>query len=161
MTVYLTDFEKKVAEDYGTAVYAWAMEHGLQDMRKDPTKTSLQLNQDSAKGEVGFCKLQNVFYNFQLDGPSRVDVRVGDKIIDIKWTDNPNYNLAVCGHITRDDAADYFVLMRGPADGVMEYAGHISRDDFYDNCTTMTGYDGRPFWLLNASCLNKGLIPIL
>ena len=161
MTVYLTDFEKKVAEDYGAAVYAWAMEHGLHDMRKDPTKTSLQLNQDSAKGEVGFCKLQNVYYNFQLDGPTRIDVRVGGKIVDIKWTDNPNYNLAVCGHITRDDAADYFALMRGPANGEMEYAGHIARDDFYDQCISITGHDGRPFWLLDAKYLNKGLIPIL
>jgi len=51
--------------------------------------------------------------------------------------------------------------MRGPTDAKMNYAGYISRDDFYDNCTTMTGHDGKPFWLLNASKLNKGLIPIL
>ena len=48
-----------------------------------------------------------------------------------------------------------------PVEAEMNYAEYISRDDFYDNCTTMTGHDGKPFWLLNASKLNKGLIPIL
>ena len=145
MTVFLTPFENKVATDYGTEVYWYAQDKGLCDMRKDPSITSLQLNIDSAKAELGFAKLQNVYMNLQVDGPTRVDVRVGGKIVDIKWTSKPNHNLAVCGHITRDNAADYFALMRGPTDGEMEYAGHISRDDFYDQCTTMTGYDGRPF----------------
>ena len=45
------------------------------------------------------------------------------------------------------------------ADGEMEYAGHIARDDFYDQCISITGHDGRPFWLLDAKYLNKGLIP--
>ena len=48
-----------------------------------------------------------------------------------------------------------------PVEAEMNYAEYISRDDFYDNCTTMTGHDGKPFWLLNAAKLNKGLIPIL
>ena len=51
------------------------------------------------------------------------------------------------------------MAMRGPTDADMNYAGYISRDDFYDNCTTKIGHDGKPFWLLNASHLNPGLIP--
>ena len=53
------------------------------------------------------------------------------------------------------------MAMRGPTDADMNYAGYISREDFYDNCTTNIGHDGKPFWLLNAAKLNKGLIPIL
>ena len=117
------------------------------------------MNIDGSIAEHAFAKLHNVYPNYQLDGPTKVDMRIGDKTIDVKWTKPLNNNLVVGYSITRENAADYFALMRGATDGDMNYAGYILKDDFFDKAETKDFGNG-PCWFLNACHLTEGLVPI-
>ncbi len=159
MTVSLTDFERETATNYGAKVHWYAEQHGLHDCRKDKSQDSKQMNIDGSIAEHGFAKLHNVYPNYQLDGPTKVDMRIGGMTVDVKWTKPLGNNLVVGYRITRENAADCFALMRGSTKGDMNYAGYILKDDFFDKADVRDFGNG-PCWFLNTSHLNENLIPI-
>lgn len=156
----LDPFERETAERYGTAVYWYAKENGLRDMRQNGETDSLQLNIDGSIAEHRCAKYHNVYPNYQLDGPTHVDLVINGKTVDVKWTSNPSHNLAVRGNITPENAADYFMLMRGPAEGEMEYVGHISSKEFFEKSHVYHNQNtGLPYRVCFESDLHDGPIP--
>lgn len=155
----LDPFELDTAKRYGTEVHFYAEQKGLQDMKQDDSQDSKQMNIDGSIAEHRFAKHLNIYPNYDLNGPNHVDVYVDGKSVDVKWTSKPNHNMAVRWNITPDNAADYFVLMRGETLGKMGYAGWIGKDEFFEKAITMQGNKG-PYRLLNASDLHQGPIGI-
>ena len=156
----LAPFDEDVAKQYGTQISLYAAQHGLKDMKQDDSKDSVELNQLSSIVEMRLAKHLNVYPNFQLDGPTHVDLTIDGTTIDIKWTDNPRYNMSVRGNITPQNAADYFVLLRGQALGQLQYVGWIGRDEFFEKAEVRRGRSGLDYRLLYASDLHQGPIPI-
>ena len=159
LVVHLDPFERETAERYGTQISWYAEQHGLKDMKQDFSKDSKQLNIDASIVEHRFAKHMNVYPNFQLDGPTHVDVIINGHTVDVKWTDNPGHNLAVRGNITLANAADIFALMRGQAEGDMEYCGWIGKDDFFEKADVKHGQSGLPYRVCWVGYLNQGPIP--
>jgi len=155
----LDPLESKVAALCGTEVHWYAEQHGLRDMKQDQSVDSKELNIEGLKAELALAKILNVYPNFNCTGPTHVDLRFGDRTIDVKWTKNPDHNLAVVGRKNLENSADIFALMRGPTDGEMEFAGWVTKEEFFRKARLVDGY-GSPFWLLGASELNKGPIKV-
>ena len=103
-----------------------------------------------------FAKMYNLFPNTQIDGPNHVDFTLPNGMtVDVKSTDNFSGNLLVPLHITSDNSADAFVLMRGTLEKGFEYVGWITREGYYEKATKRQMADGMPHtWYLGAGHLN-------
>lgn len=103
-----------------------------------------------------FAKMFNLFPNTQVDGPNHVDFTLPNGMtVDVKSTDNFSGNLLVPLHITSDNSADAFVLMRGTLEKGFEYVGWITREGYYEKATKRQMADGMPYtWYLGAGHLN-------
>ena len=103
-----------------------------------------------------FAKMFNLFPNTQIDGPNHVDFTLPNGMtVDVKSTDNFSGNLLVPLHITSDNSADAFVLMRGTLEKGFEYVGWITREGYYEKATKRQMADGMPYtWYLGAGHLN-------
>ena len=103
-----------------------------------------------------FAKMFNLFPNTQIDGPNHVDFTLPNGMtVDVKSTDNFSGNLLVPLHITSDNSADAFVLMRGTLERGFEYVGWITREGYYEKATKRQMADGMPYtWYLGAGHLN-------
>jgi hypothetical protein len=103
-----------------------------------------------------FAKMYNLFPNTQIDGPNHVDFTLPNGMtVDVKSTDNFSGNLLVPLHITSDNSADAFVLMRGTLEKGFEYVGWITREGYYEKATKRQMADGMPYtWYLGAGHLN-------
>ena len=83
-----------------------------------------------------FAKMFNLFPNTQIDGPNHVDFTLPNGMtVDVKSTDNFSGNLLVPLHITSDNSADAFMLMRGSLEKGFEYVGWITREGYYEKAT--------------------------
>ena len=102
-----------------------------------------------------FAKMFNLFPNTQIDGPNYVDFTLPNGMtVDVKSTDNFSGNLLVPLHITSDNSADAFVLMRGTLEKGFEYVGWITREGYYEKATKRQMADDMPFtWCLSAGHL--------
>ena len=98
----------------------------------------------------------NLFPNTQIDGPNHVDFTLPNGMtVDVKSTDNFSGNLLVPLHITSDNSADAFVLMRGTLEKGFYYVGWITREGYYEKATKRQMADGMPLtWYLGAGHLN-------
>jgi len=159
IVAYLDPLESEVATLCGTKVHWYAEQHGLRDMKQDQSFDSKELNIEGLKAEMALAKILNVYPNFNCTGPNNVDLRVGKRTIDVKWTKNPKHNLAVVGRKNLGNSADIFALMRGPTDGEMEFTGWVTKEEFFQKARLMDGFSS-PFWLLDACELKKGPITI-
>ena len=103
-----------------------------------------------------FAKMFNLFPNTQIDGPNHVDFTLPNGMtVDVKSTDNFSGNLLVPLHITSDNSADAFVLMRGTLEKGFYYVGWITREGYYEKATKRQMADGMPYtWYLGAGHLN-------
>ena len=103
-----------------------------------------------------FAKMFNLFPNTQIDGPHHVDFTLPNGMtVDVKSTDNFSGNLLVPLHITSDNSADAFVLMRGTLEKGFYYVGWITREGYYEKATKRQMADGMPYtWYLGAGHLN-------
>ena len=103
-----------------------------------------------------FAKMFNLFPNTQVDGPNHVDFTLPNGMtVDVKSTDNFSGNLLVPLHITSDNSADAFVLMRGTLEKGFYYVGWITREGYYEKATKRQMADGMPYtWYLGAGHLN-------
>ena len=103
-----------------------------------------------------FAKMLNLFPNTQVDGPNHVDFTLPNGMtVDVKSTDNFSGNLLVPLHITSDNSADAFVLMRGTLEKGFYYVGWITREGYYEKATKRQMADGMPHtWYLGAGHLN-------
>ena len=103
-----------------------------------------------------FAKMFNLFPNTQIDGPNHVDFTLPNGMtVDVKSTDNFSGNLLVPLHITSDNSADAFVLMRGTLEKGFYYVGWITREGYYEKATKRQMADGMPHtWYLGAGHLN-------
>ena len=103
-----------------------------------------------------FAKMFNLFPNTQIDGPNHVDFTLPNGMtVDVKSTDNFSGNLLVPLHITSDNSADAFVLMRGTLEKGFYYVGWITREGYYEKATKRQMADDMPFtWCLGAGHLN-------
>ena len=103
-----------------------------------------------------FAKMFNLFPNTQVDGPNHVDFTLPNGMtVDVKSTDNFSGNLLVPLHITSDNSADAFVLMRGTLEKGFEYVGWITREGYYEKATKRQMADGMPYtWYIGAGHLN-------
>ena len=106
--------------------------------------------------QEAFAKMFNLFPNTQIDGPNHVDFTLPNGMtVDVKSTDNFSGNLLVPLHITSDNSADAFVLMRGTLEKGFEYVGWITREGYYEKATKRQMADGMPYtWYLGAGHLN-------
>ena len=102
-----------------------------------------------------FAKMFNLFPNTQVDGPNHVDFTLPNGMtVDVKSTDNFSGNLLVPLHITSDNSADAFVLMRGTLEKGFEYVGWITREGYYEKATKRQMADDMPYtWYLGAGHL--------
>ena len=103
-----------------------------------------------------FAKMFNLFPNTQVDGPNHVDFTLPNGMtVDVNSTDNFSGNLLVPLHITSDNSADAFVLMRGTLEKGFEYVGWITREGYYEKATKRQMADGMPYtWYIGAGHLN-------
>ena len=103
-----------------------------------------------------FAKMFNLFPNTQVDGPNHVDFTLPNGMtVDVNSTDNFSGNLLVPLHITSDNSADAFVLMRGTLEKGFYYVGWITREGYYEKATKRQMADGMPYtWYLGAGHLN-------
>ena len=103
-----------------------------------------------------FAKMFNLFPNTQIDGPNHVDFTLPNGMtVDVNSTDNFSGNLLVPLHITSDNSADAFVLMRGTLEKGFYYVGWITREGYYEKATKRQMADGMPYtWYLGAGHLN-------
>ena len=102
-----------------------------------------------------FAKMFNLFPNTQVDGPNHVDFTLPNGMtVDVNSTDNFSGNLLVPLHITSDNSADAFVLMRGTLEKGFEYVGWITREGYYEKATKRQMADDMPYtWYLGAGHL--------
>ena len=102
-----------------------------------------------------FAKMFNLFPNTQIDGPNHVDFTLPNGMtVDVKSTDNFSGNLLVPLHITSDNSADAFVLMRGTLEKGFECVGWITREGYCEKATKRQMADGMPYtWYLGAGHL--------
>ena len=102
-----------------------------------------------------FAKMFNLFPNTQVDGPNHVDFTLPNGMtVDVNSTDNFSGNLLVPLHITSDNSADAFVLMRGTLEKGFYYVGWITREGYYEKATKRQMADGMPYtWYLGAGHL--------
>ena len=102
-----------------------------------------------------FAKMFNLFPNTQVDGTNHVDFTLPNGMtVDVKSTDNFSGNLLVPLHITSDNSADAFVLMRGTLEKGFEYVGWITREGYYEKATKRQMADDMPYtWYLGAGHL--------
>ena len=102
-----------------------------------------------------FAKMFNLFPNTQIDGPNHVDFTLPKGMtVDVKSTDNFIGNLLVPLHITSDNYADAFVLMRGTLSKGFEYVGWITREGYHEKSTKRQMANDMPFtWYLGAGHL--------
>ena len=103
-----------------------------------------------------FAKMFNLFPNTQVDGPNHVDFTLPNGMtVDVNSTDNFSGNLLVPLHITSDNSADAFVLMRGTLEKGFYYVGWIAREGYYEKATKRQMADDMPYtWYLGAGHLN-------
>ena len=103
-----------------------------------------------------FAKMFNLFPNTQVDGPNHVDFTLPNGMtVDVNSTDNFSGNLLVPLHITSDNSADAFVLMRGTLEKGFYYVGWITREGYYEKATKRQMADDMPYtWYLGAGHLN-------
>ena len=103
-----------------------------------------------------FAKMFNLFPNTQVDGPNHVDFTLPNGMtVDVNSTDNFSGNLLVPLHITSDNSADAFVLMRGNFEKGFEYVVWITREGYYEKAIKRQMADGMPYtWYLGAGYLN-------
>ena len=103
-----------------------------------------------------FAKMFNLFPNTQVDGPNHVDFTLPNGMtVDVNSTDNFSGNFLVPLHITSDNSADAFVLMRGTLEKGFYYVGWITREGYYEKATKRQMADGMPYTLyLGAGHLN-------
>ena len=103
-----------------------------------------------------FAKMFNLFPNTQVDGPNHVDFTLPNGMtVDVNSTDNFSGNLLVPLHITSDNSADAFVLMRGTLEKGFYYVGWITREGYYEKATKRQMADGMPYtWYIGAGHLN-------
>ena len=120
----------------------------------DLTKILAKEFEEQEQGAL--AKMFNLFPNTQIDGPNHVDFTLPNGMtVDVKSTDNFSGNLLVPLHITSDNSADAFVLMRGTLEKGFYYVGWITREGYYEKATKRQMADGMPFtWYLGAGHLN-------
>ena len=98
-----------------------------------------------------FAKMFNLFPNTQVDGPNHVDFTLPNGMtVDVNSTDNFSGNLLVPLHITSDNSADAFVLMRGTLEKGFYYVGWITREGYYEKATKRQMAEGMPYTLYPA-----------
>jgi len=97
----------------------------------------------------------NLFQNTQIDGPNHVDFTLPNGMpVDVKSTDNFSGNLLVPLHITSDNSADAFVLMRGTLEKGFEYVGWKTLEGYYEKATKRQMADSMQFtWCLGVGHL--------
>ena len=118
--------------------------------------TNILAKEFEEQEQGAFAKMFNLFPNTQIDGPNHVDFTLPNGMtVDVKSTDNFSGNLLVPLHITSDNSADAFVLMRGTLEKGFEYVGWITREGYYEKATKRQMADGMPHtWYLGAGHLN-------
>ena len=118
--------------------------------------TNILAKEFEGQEQGAFANMFNLFPNTQIYGPNHVDFTLPNGMtVDVKSTDNFSGNLLVPLHITSDNSADAFVLMRGALEKGFEYVGWITREDYYEKATKRQMADDMPFtWHLGAGHLN-------
>ena len=118
--------------------------------------TNILAKEFEEQEQGAFAKMFNLFPNTQIDGPNHVDFTLPNGMtVDVKSTDNFSGNLLVPLHITSDNSADAFVLMRGTLEKGFYYVGWITREGYYEKATKRKMADGMPHtWYLGAGHLN-------
>ena len=117
--------------------------------------TNILAKEFEEQEQGAFAKMFNLFPNTQIDGPNHVDFTLPNGMtVDVKSTDNFSGNLLVPLHITSDNSADAFVLMRGTLEKGFYYVGWITREGYYEKATKRQMADDMPFtWCLSAGHL--------
>ena len=129
---------------------------GLDGSLESLDLTKILAKEFEEQEQGAFAKMYNLFPNTQIDGPNHVDFTLPNGMtVDVKSTDNFSGNLLVPLHITSDNSADAFVLMRGTLEKGFEYVGWITREGYYEKATKRQMADGMPYtWYLGAGHLN-------
>ena len=151
----LNDFDKKCAKWYAQELHNYAVSFDLNEKKMNHGKDGLEIHIEGAAAEWAFAKMFNLFPNTQIDGPNHVDFTLPNGMtVDVKSTDNFSGNLLVPLHITSDNSADAFVLMRGTLEKGFEYVGWITREGYYEKATKRQMADDMPYtWYLGAGHL--------
>ena len=128
---------------------------GLDGPLNSLDSTNILAKEFEEQEQGAFAKMFNLFPNTQIDGPNYVDFTLPNGMtVDVKSTDNFSGNLLVPLHITSDNSADAFVLMRGTLEKGFEYVGWITREGYYEKATKRQMADDMPFtWCLSAGHL--------
>ena len=128
---------------------------GLDGSLESLDLTKILAKEFEEQEQGAFAKMYNLFPNTQIDGPNHVDFTLPNGMtVDVKSTDNFSGNLLVPLHITSDNSADAFVLMRGTLEKGFEYVGWITREGYYEKATKRQMADDMPFtWYLGAGHL--------
>ena len=128
---------------------------GLDGPLNSLDSTNILAKEFEEQEQGAFAKMFNLFPNTQIDGPNHVDFTLPNGMtVDVKSTDNFSGNLLVPLHITSDNSADAFVLMRGTLEKGFEYVGWITREGYYEKATKRQMADDMPFtWYLGAGHL--------
>ena len=118
--------------------------------------TNILAKEFEEQEQGAFANMFNLFPNTQIDGPNHVDFTLPNGMtVDVKSTDNFSGKLLVPLHITSDNSADAFVLMRGTLEKGFEHVGWITREGYYEKATKRQMADDMPFtWYLGAGHLN-------
>ena len=119
---------------------------GLDGPLNSLDSTNILAKEFEEQEQGAFAKMFNLFPNTQIDGPNHVDFTLPNGMtVDVKSTDNFSGNLLVPLHITSDNSADAFVLMRGTLEKGFEYVGWITREGYYEKATKRQMADDMPF----------------
>jgi hypothetical protein len=127
-SVKLSDTEKKLAEDIATWREQTSRQVGITDRKIGP-----QSNRDTdlmgAAGELGFCRMSNVYPNVSADSRPDFDVTIYSGVtVDIKTTTYPHGKLLVALS-KKNSRVDLFALMTGEFPGPYVFRGFMSREE--------------------------------